>query len=435
MYLRSILTCICCITALLGATTAEANSSQEALIEQLLKTQAEQAEMIKQLQQQLETIQQGQSQIKEEQATIKEEQTSLADNASAFQKAADWAKRVKLHGDLRYRHEYFNVESTKDRNRHRVRARMGLTAKLTDTVDLGFQIATGSMDPVSTNQTLTGAFSSKAVWVDLAYFDWHPTGAPGLKVLGGKFKHPFYAPAKTELLWDGDLRPEGIALQYKKDCERGSFFLNAGGFWIAERGSSSDTYMLAAQVGGSVKFAETAKFTGGLGIYDYDDIENRTPIIGSSFFGNRTRFMNIADPTSPLVYAEKFTEVEAFSEFGFRIREVPVKVIGNYVKNVNADTDLDIGWLAGFELGSSDPGHWKLKYNYRNLERDAVFGIFTDSDFIGGGTDGKGHEIGLGYQVNKRIGVGATYFDNEAMMSTRDPIDFKRPMLDVKFKF
>ncbi len=435
MYLNKLLMGALCIIVLAGAATAEAKSDQEKLIEQLLKNQAEQAEQIKALQQQLNTMQQGQAEIKQEQATIKEEQTSLSDSATTFQKAAAWAERVNIHGDLRYRHEYFNVEGAKDRNRQRIRARVGLTAKLTDTVDLGFQLATGSMDPVSTNQTLSGAFSSKDVWVDLAYFDWHPTGAPGLNVIGGKMENPFYVAAKTELLWDSDLRPEGMALTYKRDFDRGSLFANAGGFWVTERGGDSDTYMLGAQFGGSIEFCETSKFTGAIGLYDYDDVEGRTPVFGGDFFGNRSRFMNIADATTPLVFNENFTQVEAIGELAFKLREVPVKVFGNYVKNTAADSDYDEGWLAGFEIGSSDPRHWKFKYNYRDLERDAVFGTFSDSDFIGGGTDGKGHEVGIGYQVNKRVAVGASYFNNDAMMSTRNPIDFERVMLDVKFKF
>ena len=423
-----------CLTSLITAGTADAKQSQEELIQQLLKNQAEQAKMIEELKNQLNAVQSNQASIKEEQDAMKANGTSLTSNADAFMKAAEWASRVKFFGDLRYRHEYIDAEGSKDRHRHRIRGRVGLKAKLTDTVDLGFQIATGSMDPVSTNQTLTGSFSSKNVWVDLAYFDWHPAQVDGLNIIGGKMKNPFFVTAKTELLWDGDLRPEGIALKYAKDCERGSFFLNAGGFWIAERGGDSDTYMLGAQVGGSVGFAKTAKFTGALGVYDYDDIEGRGMFAGG-FFGNSTRFMNIADPTSPLVHTEKFTEVEAIAEVAFKVREVPIKVFGNYVRNIAADSDYDTGWLAGFEVGSSDPGNWKFRYNYRDLERDAVFGVFTDSDFIGGGTDGKGHEIGLGYQVNKRVGVGATYFINERFVSTNNDRNFERLMLDVKYKF
>ena len=60
------------------------------------------------------------------------------------------------------------------------------------------------------------------MWIDLAYFDWHPERVEGLNVIGGKMENPFYAPGKTELLWDGDLRPEGVALNSPENGLPGS---------------------------------------------------------------------------------------------------------------------------------------------------------------------------------------------------------------------
>ena len=65
------------------------------------------------------------------------------------------------------------------------------------------------------------------------------------------------------------------------------------------------------------------------------------------------------------------------------------------MNNVRAD-DRNVGWLAGGSASRGrDRGAMKLYANYRRLEPDAVIGIFTDSDFIGGGTDGKGWELGF----------------------------------------
>jgi len=56
------------------------------------------------------------------------------------------------------------------------------------------------------------------------------------------------------------------------------------------------------------------------------------------------------------------------------------------------------------------PGSWNFRYNYREIEADAVLGTFSDSDFIGGGTDGKGHELNFGYQIGKGSKLAASYF-------------------------
>jgi hypothetical protein len=69
------------------------------------------------------------------------------------------------------------------------------------------------------------------------------------------------------------------------------------------------------------------------------------------------------------------------------------------------------------------------------VEKDAVIGTFTDSDFRGGGTDAKGHEIGGSYQLAKNSAINLTYFINEIGLELDDPQDFKRLQADLQLKF
>jgi hypothetical protein len=55
--------------------------------------------------------------------------------------------------------------------RERIRCPLSATGKVNDNTDVNVRLATGSADPVSTNQTLDGGFTSKALWVDHAYYD------------------------------------------------------------------------------------------------------------------------------------------------------------------------------------------------------------------------------------------------------------------------
>ena len=115
---------------------------------------------------------------------------------------------IKLKGDLRFRFESVDQEKSDVRNLARIRARAGLSAKVSDTVNIVFALASGENNsPIAANQTLTGGFSDKPVWIDMAYFDW---AAKGLHVTGGKIKNPFYSAGRTQLLWDNDLNPEGF---------------------------------------------------------------------------------------------------------------------------------------------------------------------------------------------------------------------------------
>ncbi|HSG99339.1 MAG TPA: putative porin, partial [candidate division Zixibacteria bacterium] len=120
-----------------------------------------------------------------------------------------WVDQTKIKGDVRYRHEYSDQEGKLANNRQRLRARVGIESQIHTDVKLTVQLASGSDDPVSTNQTLDDGFSTKSVGIDLAYFSWTPSKAPGFSVTGGKIKNPFFQPGGTELIWDGDMNPEG----------------------------------------------------------------------------------------------------------------------------------------------------------------------------------------------------------------------------------
>jgi len=345
--------------------------------------------------------------------------------------AASWVERINLHGDLRYRHELIKAEGNDDRNRQRIRARVGLDAKVAETVRVGFQIATGSDDPVSTNQTLDGGFSSKDVWIDLAYFDWHPVSLSGLHVLGGKMKNPFYRPGKTELIWDGDLRPEGVAARYAKTLDNWDFFTNLGCFWVEERSSDADTGLFGAQAGVKYSFpflGDKGHVLIGGSYYDYGSTKGKAPI-----YDPDDPFGNSLDAGGN--YRFDYNLVESFVEFGFRFHDIPVSLFGDYVVNTACGVREGRGWLAGLTVGKCKvPNSWAFRYNYRDIEADAVLGAFTDSDFIGGGTDGRGHEIGFDYQIAKHWRAGVTYFHNERKLSSGEK-GYQRLQLDLIFKF
>ena len=131
-----------------------------------------------------------------------------------------WSERIKWKGDYRFRYEAIDQEGKDDRDRWRIRARPALVARINDTAEVGFGLATGSDDPVSSNQTLGDGSASKSINLDLAYATWRPTEEA--YVTGGIFANPYYRPNKSQLIFDGDFRQEGIALGWAND----TFFAN-----------------------------------------------------------------------------------------------------------------------------------------------------------------------------------------------------------------
>jgi hypothetical protein len=63
-----------------------------------------------------------------------------------------------------------------------------------------------------------------------------------------------------------------------------------------------------------------------------------------------------------------------------------------------------------------------------------VFGAFTDSDFAGGGTNGRGFEAGFDYQVLPSTTASFTFFaTTKNAATTKD--DYTRLQADVQVKF
>lgn len=344
-----------------------------------------------------------------------------------------WAEKVKISGDFRYRHEHIDEEEAGSvrwkygRDRHRIRARLMLESVINDEWGLGFRLASGSDDPTSTNQTLDSSFSSKEIWLDLAYFDFHPASVEGLNVYGGKIKNPFYTVGGNQLVWDGDVTLEGIAAKYKVPLgDADTLHLTGGGFWVDERSSGVDTSLWGAQAYIKHEIGNPDYIIGGVSYWDYGNIQGQAVL--TSTLGNTVSGGN---------YASDYDIIELFGEYGTKVAKMPFALFGNWIQNVVANSNEDTGWLVGAKLNKTkDPGSWELSYMYRDLEADAALGTFTDSDFIGGGTDGKGHVFGMGYQIQKNTTAALTYFHNEdSANSSGYDFDYRRLQFDLKFKF
>ncbi len=119
---------------------------------------------------------------------------------------------ISFSGDVRLRAEPFfggPADESLDRMRSRVRVRFNALADLGSQFRAGITLASGDVnDPTSTNQTLTGFYTRKAIALDQAFVEFTPQQFKNLTLVGGKFRYPWY---NTELTWDKDLNPEGTA--------------------------------------------------------------------------------------------------------------------------------------------------------------------------------------------------------------------------------
>jgi hypothetical protein len=383
------------------ASYAQADETQEATIEAL------QAQLME-LTARLDAFE------KEKTQTI----ISSAPDASAKTTTPNKAlEGFKIKGDFRFRQESFDINGRPDRHRSRVRSRVAMVAPVSQDIFVGFGLASGSSDPTSTNQTLGSVSSTKSINLDLAYVNWKVPNSD-VSVQAGKFKNPLKRVGGTGLLWDGDLRPEGINVSYKK----GGLFATGLGSWIDENRGDSDLILLGGQAGSSIKLANNVSVLFGLGYYNITASEGADSLFGNAANNNRL------DANGG--YLNGFQSMEGFAEIGIPSHLGKVTLFADYLQNLDAD-DFDTGYTLGAKLKANK---WSFGWEYRDLEADAVFAAFADSDFIGGGTDGEGHILKTGYALSKKISLNSALFLNDRNDDFGTEESFKRLMLDISFK-
>jgi hypothetical protein len=425
--------------ALLGSLVAMPNAMAEVSdedFEQLREQLTLMSQRLDQLAAENTELRQAQQQTE---STIAEVEVSVAEVQAIepLVPAETWPDRVKLHGDFRYRYETIEVEDSLKHRRNRIRARTDITARVADNIDVGFGLATGGDDPVSTNQTLGGGGSSKNIALNLAYVDWE--AIDDLHLYAGKFKNPLTRVGNQSLMWDGDWTPEGLALKYNRNW----FFVNAyGSFLESDSRNNNDSFAWGSQFGASGTLGDL-KLTGGVAYYDIQTKGKRTPFGDPSdpndYYGNTAvEASGLACGTNTgaeCEYLYDYMLTEVFAEASFELGSWPVSVYADYVDNSDTSQN-NTGWTLGTTIGhAKDRGQMQFTYIYADKGADSMLGLLTDSDFGGGGTDSKGHWLKFAYGVSKGWTIGAQYFINEINLSTGPKRDYDRLMIDMQWNW
>ena len=356
---------------------------------------------------------------------------------SAFEQKVAWAAKTEFKGDVRVRQETVKIDGESDgknKDRQRIRARLGAYTEINPQVNTGIRIATGGGDDArSTNQDLDNYFDKKQLWLDQAYIDYHPTAVKDLHLIGGKMPQPWVS--MGDVIWDSDINPEGLAATYKHNLGNSGveMFGSAGYYTLKDNVDGegvqfrNDLSLYTGQLGARFAPTDSLKVTLGGSVYSYNnDKDSACPTTGTK--------------TTPCALAvngnstDEFRLYEGFGQVDIANLPVPLSLYGQYVHNAATDSDQDNAWLVGFK---SKLNAFSLDYNYRDIQRNAVVGAFTDSDFANGTTGSRGHKIKLGYEIDKNFGLGVTYFLTKAdyATSTQKDANANTLQLDVEAKF
>jgi putative porin len=405
---------------------------------------------------------------------IKEEAIKEA-KAETRKSLPEWLNRIRFGGDLRFRYEgaFFDqnnadilkpdkpaeLMNTKvDRHRFLLRARLDMTAQVNDEVDATIGLATGTAsNPVSTNVTLGDFFSKKPFNVDLAYMKWTPL--PSLTLWSGRIPSPWFS---TDLVWDPDLRFDGIAGSYATQfTPRLSGFATIGAFPLQEvEFSTRDKWLFGGQAVVSYQPRQNVNVKLGVAFYDFENITGRAndPAIPGEndftapLFQQKGNTLFDIDPSSAIktALASDFREINVTGMLDLGYWDpVHLVFLGDYVKNLgykrvdvvqrtgNSDIEEETtGYQLGFAVGYPnirDYGDWKGYFFYKHLGADAAVDAFTDSDFHLGGTNAKGWIVGGDVGLRKNFWLSARWLTADEISGPPIAVDVFQLNLNAKF--
>lgn len=319
-------------------------------------------------------------------------------------------KKVKFNGDFRFRTEHdWNSRKTDgtyrdDRDRLRIRLRVGVNYQLNKTVSFGAMLRTGNPENAqSPHVTLGNGFKSKDIMISRAYakFDFKENYWGWI----GKNRIPFWQP--YELLWDNDVTTEGVSLGANYKLKDKSELSPVAGYYVYSSPGQhydSDSKIIIGQLKWAMDLGGN-NFDIATGFIYGEDLPNKpndTP----------DYLMNYSIWASSLKYS--------FSGFSF---------VANYYQNLkDYDNNINIedvykNQKTGFSLGLFYKFHkFQISYTYAHIEKYAIVEYLGQDDYVRWGGSNytsssnlKGSDINFQYTINKSMNICARGFVAEGI--------------------
>jgi hypothetical protein len=401
-----------------------------------------------------------------------------SDNLADRLKISPAVSELKLYGDLRLRYQYdnrdgqldpFPVGVHQDRNegdrspsgsqqsRWRFRLRLGAEFKLAENWFGGFELSTGQASDTG-NQTFENGFDDYDIFISKAYLGWNPNDA--LTFTAGKIPNPFYT---TELVWDSDITPTGVAevirfhelfggkgedsgfdkdgkaIAPSKSSPPWELSLVAGQFIFDDNNennfdndSADDAYLFQTQLVGSYKFSKDVKATFAPGWLVYNaaslsGLQNAQPFNDSPTVSGATRNINLLLAPGDISFKFFDRKAKFLWDFAYNIEgrkryeDVYDLVTFNNNAGQSSDDDVidpddfssnhklidDIAFLVGFQLGENKKaGDWSFLAYYRQAGVSSIDPNLNDSDFAASRLNTRGFKTSIAYNFTD-FAVGA----------------------------
>jgi hypothetical protein len=296
------------------------------------------------------------------------------------------ADRLLWSGDLRLRSELMTFtqdvapgaseEPTEFRGRFRLR--LGVERRFGDSLTFVARVATGSSNPTSGNVSFGDLFGKKAIGLDRVYLAFRPSSY--VSVVAGKMENPTF---DRDLLWDGDVGPEGVAERFA--YARGDLELAATAAQLVMADldeTSADPWLYVGQLAGRARVA-TVEIETGVAYYHYTNLDEfPLPYAQGTNSHDADGVLTVDYHVLAGLVAMRATTawlpVVAHVELS---QNLAVERAGRGI-----GTEVRIGENRG-------PRDWSAGYAYQRLERDATLDSLAESQWHKQRTNYRGHAV------------------------------------------
>ncbi len=395
------------LLALLATGIAPAYAQQDgdhaALLEQVAQLRAQQAQLARMQQDNEAALRALEARLGAPAAPAGTTPTTVAalpPPAAQAAPVADALSRLKVGGDLRVRSQFDNANgNARDRTSGQVRGRLAAAFAVNDRISIGARLVTGNPDdPRSTDVQLSNWDDDLEVSLDQA---WLKLTFGELDLHAGKIPQPF---TRTELVWDGDVNPQGLSANWKHALDGGGAVRANGLFFVVdEQATGGDSTMAGAQLGYDSPALGDWRFDVSAAHYRYS--------IGSTVGATATDWRsNLLRPDGSYLSGFHLNDVIVGASWSGWGERWPLRIVGDYVKNSAARTDADSGYGLDLLLGrAQQPGDWRVSYGHAMAEVDAVLTAFSH-DNIGLGSNYRMHAFGVDYVPWPKTTLSALWY-------------------------
>jgi hypothetical protein len=340
--------------------------------------------------------------------------------------------KLKLNADFRFRAERdwnsLKTDGSKrdDRDRLRYRLRFGFNYAINNNLEFGGRIRSGNpLNQQSPHITLGKEFQSDDFSIDKAFLKvllkngyWAWVGKNGL---------PFWE--QNELLWDGDVNPEGIALGKKFMLNGKSSLEPVFGYFIARHSGksfSNDSRITIAQLklNSHLHNNNIIISSGGIRGKDLPDKPD----------GTQTFDLNYTIWATSLQFIHKNSRLQVGIDF--------FKNLSGYDTSSQIDEvykDQTSGYVGSLLYNLK---RFQFSYYYAYIEKYAVIDYLAQDDWVRWGNSNftrasnfKGHEFRLKYNFNKQFNTVLRTYIVKAIKTTGSHLETgTRVRLDLNIK-